>query len=380
MKIAIMTLRPSKNYGGILQAWALQQVLKNEGNNPVTIYRETDPKSFIYYIARNLYRFILKIFGKRKGPINFEKNISFILKNTKSFIGHNINMSEVLGSSEDLEAHFQRENYDAVIVGSDQTWRPSYSPNIGNFFLDFLKGSDIKRIAYASSFGVDNWEYTEKQTQHFAQLIKEFDAISVREASGVNLCKEYLGVEAIHVLDPTLLVKREAYEALFEVKNIPSREGIYTYILDQSEWKNRVVETARRILEKPVYCNQPRSSMHQPTSKELADYVMPSVEGWVKGFHDAEFVITDSFHGAVFAIIFNKPFISLMNPKRGASRFYSMLNQFGLEKRLVSSFDINVIENIIAEPVGYADVNMKLSSLRKKSESFLFYSLDKVDA
>lgn len=372
MKIAIMTQPLGKNYGGMIQAWALQQVLKSAGHEPVTIDRQGDSKGAAYHAARFGYRTLQKALGKRKAPINFERHLPYILQNNQAFIEQNLSMSERLDSTIKLKTHFEREQYDAVIVGSDQTWRPRYSPNIDNFFLDFLQDSDIKRIAYASSFGVDDWEFTEEETRRCSTLAKQFDAISVRESSGVELCGKHLGVEAIHVLDPTLLVERQVYEALYKAKDIPARAGIYTYILDQAEWKGEVIETVRQRLGEPAYSNQPKASLTDlSSSKNVADYLMPSLEGWIKSFADAEFVITDSFHGTVFSIVFNKPFISLINPSRGASRFYSLCEELGLSKRLVSDFDKKTINELLDTEPDYTFIMQKLAELRKKSETFL---------
>ncbi|MBA1277431.1 polysaccharide pyruvyl transferase family protein [Stutzerimonas stutzeri] len=371
MKIAIMTQPLGKNYGGMIQAWALQQVLKSAGHEPVTMHRQTDAKGPAYHAARLGYRTLQKALGKRKAPINFERHLPDILQHTQAFIDQHLSMSEPLDSTAKLKAHFEREQYDAVIVGSDQTWRPRYSPNIDNFFLNFLQCSDTKRIAYASSFGVDEWEFTEEETQRCAPLARQFDAISVRENSGVGLCKKYLGVEATHVLDPTLLLERQAYEALYKTKEIPERQGIYTYILDRAEWKDQVIETAKQVLNKPQYSNQPKASAAYPISSKLSEYRMPSVEGWIKGFADADFVITDSFHGTVFSIIFNKPFISLINPSRGASRFSSILGELGLMDRLVTEHDQIQAEKLLTQAIDYQQVGDSLKKTKRKSIVFL---------
>lgn len=371
MKIAIMTQPLGRNYGGIMQAWALQQVLKSAGHEPVTIDRQADAKGPAYHAARLGYRTLQKALGKRQGLINFERHFPYILQNTQAFITQHLSMSKRLDSTAKLKAHFEHEQYDAVIVGSDQTWRPSYSPNIENFFLDFLQGSDIKRIAYAPSFGVDEWEFTEEQTRRCAPLAKQFDAISVRESSGVDLCKKYLGVDATHVLDPTLLLERQTYEALYKKKDLPARQGIYTYILDQADWKGHVVETVKQVLNKPQFSNQPTETDLAKLSKEtLSDSVMPSLEGWIKGFAEADFVITDSFHGTVFSIIFNKPFLVVGNNERGLSRFKSLLDIFDLNDRLVAKSCVGV-SDIKAKDIEWERVNAKLLALRETSISFL---------
>src|SRR5690606_30541311 len=127
--------------------------------------------------------------------------------------------------------------FSAVVVGSDQVWRPRYSPNIYNFFLDFLKNnSTIKKVAYAASFGTEDWEYTEEQTREARELIKHFNAVSVRESSGVLLCDKYLNrKDAVHVLDPTLLLKAEDYNQL--INKTKKEIGLFTYVLDETKEK-----------------------------------------------------------------------------------------------------------------------------------------------
>lgn len=375
MKIAIMTQPLGTNYGGIMQAWALQQVLKKQGHEVVTIDRQPDDRGCLYHLLRLGYRTVQKALGRRKAPINLEKHFPEIFQHTNAFVQQHLSMSEPLDSTEKLKAHFEREQYDAVIVGSDQTWRPMYSPNIGNFFLDFLQDKNIKRIAYASSFGVDEWEFTEDQTKYCAPLARKFDAISVREDSGISLCKKYLGVDAEHVLDPTLLVDRSTYQALFEGKEMPDKKGIYTYILDKSEWKSQVVELAKKELNLPQFSHQPKEKYSDNMVGDWKSCLMPSVEDWLKGFSDADFVITDSFHGTVFSIIFEKPFISLVNKERGGARFYSLLKNFGFENRAISSFDNQELINIINRKSVFNLIENDFSILKEQSNSFFIKNL-----
>lgn len=372
MKIAIMTQPLGENYGGIMQAWALQQVLKSEGHEVVTIDRRADEKGFFYHLARLGYRSLQKALGKRKAPINLEKYLSKIFEHTNAFVVQNLSMSEPLDSTEKLKAHFDRENYDVVIVGSDQTWRPMYSPNIGNFFLDFLQDKTIKRIAYASSFGVDEWEFTEEQTKYCAPLAQNFDAVSVREDSGIDLCKNFLGVDATHVQDPTLLLERSDYESLFEGKGIPKRSGICTYILDDLFWKRQVLENAQKILSLPCYTNNSvLKDFSKFTPLQCEAYKLPCVESWIQGFADADFIITDSFHGTVFSIIFNKPFVSLINPGRGVSRFYSLLKKMDLSNRMLCDFDQERIIDLLNDSLDYKLIMSKICSIRYGSKLFI---------
>lgn len=329
MKIAIMTQPLGRNYGGIMQAYALQKVLKDMGHEVVTINHHAPAKSALYNLTRLGFRILKKATGKRKQPINFEKHYNYIFKDTQAFIDKYITQSEYIDNDAALKAHFAKHNYDAVIVGSDQTWRPMYSPNIYSYYLDFLEhDTKIKKIAYASSFGVDTWEYSDEQTRRCAELAKLFDAISVREQSGVDLCSKYLGVESECVLDPTLLLDKEDYLALIGDRYKGAQgEGVCTYFLDTNEEKESAAEQLAEKLGTYTYKCYANVSVSQPTSANVEDYKMPPVEEWLASFANAEFVLTDSFHGMVFSIIFEKPFLVVVNKKRGAARFESLLTK-----------------------------------------------------
>lgn len=332
-KVAILTQPLGHNYGGMLQAWALQQVVTQLGYNVVTIDRQPAKLSFIYLFIRLAYRALLKGLGKRKSPIFIESKKKFAYKNTKNFISTNLIMSEPLFSTFQLIEHFDNIGYDAVIVGSDQTWRPKYSPCIENFYLDFLENKKIKKIAYAPSFGVSEWEYDAGLTARCSKLAKLFDWISVREDSGVNLCKKYFDINVDHVLDPTLLLSQDDYKKLIGRDRLNyNSSGIYTYILDPSSEKTQLIESFAIEHKEVVYSCQAKSSVED--SIDPHDILMPDPRDWLAGFANAKYVITDSFHGVVFSIIFEKPFICIVNEGRGASRFSSLFKTLGLSADL----------------------------------------------
>ena len=370
MKIAILTQPLHTNYGGNLQNFALQKVLTDMGHEPVTIDRHHTVKlrtklKLGYF--KNLLMHFLKGTPKPlwKSYFSSKKEQAYLRQDITAFIDAYITKTPRLYSDKAVQAIFKENNFEAVIVGSDQCWRPMYSPNIYTYYLDFLKDNkEIKKLAYAASFGTDQWEYTEEQTARCKKLIQQFDLVTVREKAAVNLVAEKLNKDAEFVLDPTLLLSKEDYIELFVGKNLPDNKGIYTYILDDSDWKTQVVETAKETLGLPQFSNQ--HNKHTVNSEKI-----PSIESWIKGFADADFVVTDSFHGTVFSIIFNKPFISLVNVSRGASRFESILGEFDLMQRLASDFDQQHIEALIEEAIAYDGVNQKLDALRSHSKEVL---------
>lgn len=378
MKIAIMTLPLGLNYGGMMQAWALQKVLKEAGHRPVTIDRRPDrghDRGVFHKTARLGYRAFQKVLGRRKGPIRPERELANMLEHSHSFMAQHLNLSEPLNSTERLREHFQNERYDAVIVGSDQTWRIDYSSNIGNFFLDFLQDCKIRRIAYAASFGVSNWCYNAEQTQLVSSLARQFDAISVREKSGVALCADHLDVRATRVLDPTLLIDPRAYQDLCTVSEESASQPVFAYMLDQSAWKNGVVEAARQKLELPQIGNQVATYPLSSAKAALGNFVLPPIEDWIRQFIEAEFVVTDSFHGTIFSIMFRKRFVSLANPSRGLARFTSILEDIDLLDRLVTENDSKSATTVLEREINYSRVSEKLQQLRAESFAFLTQAL-----
>lgn len=380
MKIAIMTQPLGKNYGGIMQAFALQKILKDMGHNVTTIDYDLPEPSFFYKKSRTIYRISRKIIGKYKNPISVESHRTYILKNTLTFVNENIALSEHIKSTKILKNHFKNNDYDVVVVGSDQTWRPAYSTNIYNYYLDFLKSNQrIKRIAYASSFGVDSWEYSDKETKKCAKLANLFDEISVREQSGIELCKKYLGVESACVLDPTLLLDKDDYlELISSIYKEGKDEGVFTYFLDSNKEKRTTAQLLAENLSTYTYSCQARKDSVILKKYTIDDYIMPLVENWLASFANASFVLTDSFHGMVFSIIFNKPFLVIVNKERGAARFESLLSQIGALDHLI--YDASNINKDSSEIKDIKPLEKEsLLILKNKSINFLLSNLSNKD-
>lgn len=372
MKIGIVTLPFNWNYGGILQTYALQQALKDLGHEPVTINRDTVLTSFKLKVLLIIRRSILRIFGKkvivRPWPTKTEEKI--IRQHTDKFIIENIATTHLLKSEGEF-ANLTKYNFEAFIVGSDQVWRPKYSPVLENHFLGFLdKKSTVKRIAYAASFGVDKWEFSEQQTLSCSELAGIFNAISVREDSGINLCEKYLNVKAKQVLDPTMLINKEKYIELVEKENLAPFSGkLFNYVLDITPEKSKFIKNVADRLGLVAFSST-AGSFRDLGRKRLKECIFPPVTQWIRGFMDAEFVITDSFHGTVFSIIFNKRFIAIGNATRGMTRFTSLLKTFGLEERLILEINEHALQ-IADSPIDFKKVNEILETERDKSITFL---------
>ena len=382
MKIGILTQPLRNNYGGLLQNYALQRVLTTMGHSPKTFdYQWKRRNSAIGMLKQNIKNCVMILLGnktfKRYKPTKTE--LDFIHRNVNLFIQKYIARTREVSFYTDFYDVFCEENFDALVVGSDQCWRPKYNTNLFSMFLDFAKDKKIKKLSYAASFGTDEWEYNQMQTEVCSSLIRQFNAVSVREVSGVKLCKDMLNVKAITVLDPTMLLRADDYIRIVESKIVSKSSGdLFTYILDPTEEiiTNIDIVCKQNNMTKftvlPKYKEEYRTKEH--VKKHIDDCVYPCVESWLKAFLDAKMVIVDSFHGMVFSIIFNKPFWVVGNEGRGTARFKSILNVLGLEDRLINVDDL--IRLNIGDEINWNEVNKILERERELSLAFLNENLN----
>ena len=375
MKIGIITQPLHTNYGGLLQNYALQQALKRLGHEPITLDQDFyNPSRLRIYLAC-IKTFILRLLGEGKNrtyPFYVSnKQKSKIRKNTDYFINKYILKAPILDTTRQFRKYTIDKQLDALIVGSDQVWRPIYNRNVLCSFFDFAKGLSVKKIAYAASFGVDYWEFNRQQTERAKELIRDFCTISVREHSGIDLCRKYLGCDAIHVLDPTMLIDKEDYIRLVEKENEPVRKGnLFTYILDESDEKKLIIEKVASELELTPFTSMPIHEVSRYSIKtDLESCVFPPVTQWLRSFMDAKFVVCDSFHGAVFSIIFNKPFLIIGNKERGMTRFNCLLDTFELHNRMIDN--VADVHSLVNTPIGWENVNRIREEMKTYSIQFL---------
>lgn len=371
LKIGILTLPIAENYGGILQAVALYRLLHNQGHDVVLIYKETLSSEKLW---KKIIKYILF-----KIPFHNFKNLKFNKKIVgewqqrillhRTFIDKEIfKISKNLITKQDLETFVKEEKLDAVIVGSDQVWRKQYINDkyYKSYFLDFVDSSITKKIAYSASFGRDIWE-GENDRQEIAKCLAEFTAVSTRELAGVSICKESFGFEsAKHTLDPTLLIGKEFYLDMiskYDTSNI-LKGGLLTYVLDEADDKKQIIDFVQKEL------NIEKINYLKGFNDTNTIYTVPQ---WVSSFANAETVVTDSFHGMVFSIIFEKNFIVIGNHSRGLDRFVSLLSLLGLKDRLV--FDVKDLDCREFGSVDYCKVNEVLKENIEESLRFLYGSL-----
>lgn len=379
MRIGILTQPLYCNYGGIIQCFALQTFLQRMGHDTIVLQREfhrnyTVKGACMYYV-----KYIMKLLMRKESSWHYyisPKRRAYIAQNTNKFIEDYINpRSPHCYSTEELKQETLSRHLDAIIVGSDQVWRPDYSPCLPNYFLDFLeKDNRIKRISYAASFGNDNWTFTDNQTSRCRRLLQRFNSVSVRESTAIKLCKEHFHVNATQVLDPTLLLEREDYESLIPQEQ-EKRGTLFCYFLDRNQKKKDII---KQIVERYQLKSFESMPLLPDTTYNLYEdidkCVYPPIEEWLSAFMEADIVLTDSFHGTVFSIIFNKPFWVIGNKSRGMARFESLLSLFNLKNRLIT--DSELMNNDFMEPIEWNTVNEKRIALKNKSMQFIFNALN----
>lgn len=357
MKIGIVTQPLYNNYGGLLQNFALQQVLKRLGHEPKTI-DFVGLTSFTRYLLSICKQLLISVLKCRRPQIRPYVAIpTFRNSIMTDFVNNHIDTTRIVHSY--TKEIINEEHFDAVITGSDQVWRPIYNMYIEDMYLKFVPNS-IKKIAYAASFGVDTWEYNAKLTKTCFKYAKRLNAISVRESTGVALCKDYLGVDATCVLDPTILAGADAYKPLLKEKKGP--DYLFAYILDITPEKQSYVESMAKSKGLKVII------------KSADKNATLSVEDWLSMIANSSMVVTDSFHGTVFSILFHREFYSIVNVARGGTRFASLLSPLGLEHRMG---DVSQVQSIESPSIDWQLVDCFLEQHRRDSMNFLTNALKK---
>ena len=369
MRIGIITQPLHYNYGGLLQNFALQKVLEDMGHCPVTLDVYSNNKHLLtrsLIFCNTLLHFLIGKKGNRKffPFIPDQKARDFASKETLKFVRNHIKVAHLPHRA--LSSYCRNQSLEGYVVGSDQVWRPMYNPFILDSYLYFArKENSIKRIAYAVSFGVDSNEYRANLISRCKGLVSMFDIITVREESGIKLCKDIFGIDVKQALDPTLLLKADDYITRLELKKTDDKQNIFYYLLDSDNNKLKFIDSISEQYHSRKYTVSAKKQFSRFTKAPLTeDYIYPKVEKWLEAILNAEFVITDSFHCMVFAIIFNKPFWVLSNGQRGNTRFLSLLDNLGLRNRYIYDVFQNTIDN---KSIDWIDVNFKIDKMREES-------------
>ena len=361
--VGLQTPHYAPNYGAKLQAFAVAEALRQLGFDIEYINRRP--------LKASMYNGLIDRWLMSKEEHRIEKLMQFeddwLQPQTKP-----------LYSNDDFK-NLDVSKYYAVVVGSDQMWRDDYfhagfelTP-----YLFYVDSSKIKKIAYAISFGKDTCKHPEARKKEIKRLIHQFSSLSVREKSGVNILRGEFDAKGVWVCDPTLLHKAKTYIDKFHlVKSQENNHIITSYILDQSTCFFKKSEKIAQMMELPlVPLAKKRTS--ELLYKRYFNRIprcskMPSVTEWLNQIYTSDFVVTDSYHGLLFSIIFRKQFVVYDRTAGGSERYNSILDHLGLKDRLFNKEDcIDSVVNKLKEEIDYEAVEHKLDAFRALSIEYL---------
>lgn len=363
MKVGIITRHAICNYGSILQSYATEKVINNLGYEATIInyIREDEKIENIMdtYVNTNIF-FSKNIFMRNLYKIMQGKNIRKMEEEFKYFRKKYLNMTEECNNNEELKNKVQ--DIDIFCTGSDQVWGKIGNDEFDkNYFLEFAP-RDKKCITYAASFGKN--KISNNLTQNIKNLTDKYKKILVREKSAV----EYLRQNGIHnvelVLDPTLLLDKGQWEKFAEKENKLKKPYILIYQLHHDKKFEKYVKNVEKKLNIPVYRVNPSIYFALKPGKFI---YLPTPAEFLGLIKEAECILTDSFHGTVFSILFNKKFVDFI-PNVTGTRITSLLSTLGLEDRIIN--DENNMD-IIKNEVDYFKVNNILEKERLKSQGLL---------
>ncbi len=375
METGILTFHRSINYGSVLQAWALQHVLRNNGIESLVIDYEPEKYKLLYESnAINALGFKSKVKkllefkrSTRKQHVYFDEFRNNRLRLTKEKYYYDT-------------AHKDYKKFNNIITGSDQIWNTSISDCDPIFFLPFdFKGH---KIAYACSVnsGVPNQRFPK---EWLIKWINDYSSISIREDSGVQKISYLTGrKDIVKLLDPTLLLKPDDYSELIGEK-IHKEKYIFMYNM----WtRTEGLQLAKKVSERlnlPVYTITNQMDLirvFKNTQHRIkTDMKHTSPEDFVTYIFYADYVITDSFHGTAFSIIFNRPFITINSrletgEYKNDERLNSALNMFGLQERFVKLKEINEFD--LQKRIDFETVNKTKEQLSSMAISWLINALN----
>lgn len=380
MRIGIVTYwSSSDNYGQQLQCFALQKYLIGLGHDAYLIkYMPTSHIPLWRRIARSVkYRLLVSSEQKEKDRntklISERNKLLNCRRGFKEFRDKYIKSTEIVYRNV-KELRNNPPTADVYICGSDQVWNNRLEDeNTAGWFLDF--GSPkTKRLSYAASIGR---EIETKEYKTVVKYLERFDAISVREQKANNLCHQLGFEKSIIAIDPTLLLCSSDYSALISNIKLESSSNPYVFVYllnirncDEIYWN----EFNKMIQSDGLAVRVVASSGYLPAQNFLPGYQNEhaTIPEWLSLIKHSEYVITTSFHGVVFCLLYHKPFYAVLlsnEYSKGNDRIVSLLKSVGLNNRIVSSdSDINSVK---AANISWEDVDAKLSELSKKSIDFL---------
>lgn len=342
-KIGILTFNRVINYGAVLQAYASKTVFNNYTKTEIINYKNENIERAYSLYSKNIIK-------------RFFKHLQFSKKNKKFYDFINGNATSKTYNRENFASI--EENFDKIVVGSDQVWNFTCSDADTTYLLDGVS-ENVKKYSYAASFGVQ--ELPKDQVSLFEKNLSKFEKLAVREETGKKILKEQLGLESTVVLDPTLLLNMREWHDNLKIGET-GKKYILTYFLDNDEELKKIANAISKKTGLPIY------NITTSTKSFFGDKVIKNAgpKEWVEYFYNAEFIVTSSFHGTAFAINFEKQFYTYAKNNR-ASRIIDLLKTLNIEERRISNAD----EIDLNKRINYREVNETLTEERNKSFEFI---------
>lgn len=341
-KVAILTFQETVNFGAQLQAYALQKTISNFGYD-VNVLDYRFDNSFRHKIVYQSKLFVKGITLNKRMFKKFKKEYCL---SSKKYDDRNIKEAD--------------EEYDVFVTGSDQVFNPNKIKKTTTYLLGF---TDKNKISYAASFGVD--EIEKQLIDKYKKCLLKFSYVSIREKTGCELYKKITSKNAELVLDPTLLLSEKEWREALDVK-ASQDDYVLIYMLEYSpDLVNIGKKYAKdKNLKYKIISGTPRIFYYRGNQWNM------SPQKFVKLFLNAKCIFTNSFHGVVFSINYNKEFYVklLVKNKKVNNRLTDMLEKFNLSNRIIET-------NTNYSCIDYKDINNLLEKERKFSKNFLHTSL-----
>lgn len=344
-RINLLTRHYKDNYGSVLQTYATCKILENLGHDVKLINLCEGAHDF-----KSIYTYM-----------RFISMIKFSIFRKRQFSKRTIKVKHI------NEKYLPKCDY--TVVGSDQVWNKQITrTNFFSYFLDFVPLGE-KRISLASSFGKPVWDVTIEETKKITNELKLFSAISVRESTGVSICRDIFNIDATLLIDPTIAL----YDYSDIVKNVMMTDEIVCYSFKP---KGYCADVISDLSKKENMCVRKLWTFF-PKKGERSGYLWKQgpIE-WMKYIANAGIVVSDSFHGIVFSILFKKQFIAICADQNKFTRIKELLELFDLQNKIALSFeDYTVNYNLIMSPIDYNKVDEIIKVKQAEFKQFLIHNL-----
>lgn len=379
-KVYTLNYHYSNNYGAVLEAYALQKSIENLGHKSICInYIPNEPWS------SKIFRRIIWAFTKPEMAVHYlvtltkkflrsDRDITRYRKaNQNSFdIFRKLHLkidNHKCSSISDLNYHLK--DIKVCVCGSDVIWATGNNSLVSDAYFLNWGGASMKRVAYAPSWGKPSIDDLNVETKtRLSDYLSKFDNISVREKSGIEICKKLGRNDAIWLPDPTLLISSDGWNEIAEKSNTKASPYLLHYFVPY----NKTISCQALIDKIKIKLSLELLTIPDILKQSKNGDVWPSPTKWISAIRDSSFVVTNSFHGVVFCVLFHRPFLFTSLEGKDApknERIFSLLEKFNVSGRIISNFSEDDINSIINNPINWDEVDEIIKAWREEGVNFL---------